>query len=89
YCGQGREVKGYPIRYKNLEKKLRELRVLNMEMETSCLFVLSALRGIMAGSVCAVYADRARRKFIDLKDKDRAEERCINVGIEAFFELKT
>ncbi len=88
YAGQGREVPGFPIREDAkrdaLFPKLLAEGVINFEMETSTLFTLARIstRGIRAGSVCAVFAERTARKF-DLALIPEAERRVIDVGLEA------
>ena len=82
YCGQGREgYKGYlPSFQKDLLKDLQKARVLNFEMEASCLFTLSSLFGKRAGAVCVVIVDRVRDKF---KITDEMEEMVGKIGTEA------
>lgn len=84
YGAQGRHVPGFPLRYPTLSDDMRKLNVLNFEMETSALLTLSQLRGFRAGTVCAVYANRPKNEFISPKEKAKAEERAIRVGINAF-----
>jgi uridine phosphorylase len=62
--------------------------VLNFEMEASLLFTLAQLRGLRAGAVCAVYADRSHNAFVDSDEKARAEDRCIACGLEAVLVLR-
>lgn len=62
YCGQGRPgYKGYTQSFiQNKVEDLRRARVLNFEMETSCLFTLAGLYGLRAGSVCTAFANRKK-----------------------------
>lgn len=83
YGAQGREVPKFKPINPNLPEDLRKREVLNFEMETSTLFVLSKVGGLRAGSVCAVYANRAKGEVINPEQKETAERRCIEVGIEA------
>jgi uridine phosphorylase len=83
YGAQARRVPGFPPRDESLLTKLEAMNVLNIEMETSCLFTLAALRGFRAGAVCAAYSNRHENVFIDTDTKDRAEKRCIETGLEA------
>lgn len=82
YCGQGR--KGFlnylPSFQKELIKDLQKARVLNFEMEASCLFTLASLYGVRAGAVCVVIVDRVRDKF---KITDQMEELPGKVATEA------
>lgn len=83
YGAQARDVPGFPPRHPNLVEDLARQGVLNLEMETSCLFSLASLRGFRAGAVCAVYAARPHGAFVTPEEKDAAEGRCIHVGLRA------
>jgi uridine phosphorylase len=93
YGGQGRDVPGFPLREnarsKNLFPKLLERGVLNFEMETSLLYTLAATstRGIRAGAVCAVVAERQAKRGFDPGLLAEAEQRCIETGLEAVLVL--
>lgn len=84
YGAQGRQVPGFPPRDPELPMKLAAMGVKNMEMEASLLFTLANLRGLRAGAVCAVYANRQADTFVDTDLKDRAEAAAIDVGLGAF-----
>lgn len=83
YGAQGRKVNGFPLRHPDMVDYFREIGVLNFEMETSTLLTLANMRGFRAGSVCTVYADRYRYKFISPQLKDKAELNCIKTGLKA------
>lgn len=83
YGAQGRSVPGFPVRFPELPDQLSRMRVSNFEMETSALFCLSTLRGVRAGAVCAIYAQRAKNVFITKDQKEKAEGRCIAAGLAA------
>lgn len=83
YGAQGRKVPGFPVRHPELPAQLAQMGVVNMEMEASLLFTLAQLRGVRAGAVCAIYANRRENEFVDTALKDRAEASCIEVGLEA------
>ncbi len=83
YGAQARHVPGFPPRFPDLPERLGAIGVKNMEMETAALFCLSTLRGVRAGAVCAIYANRPRNVFIDSAAKERAEGACIEVGLGA------
>lgn len=87
YGAQARQVPGFPVRFPDLPQQLERMNVANFEMETSALFVLASLRGVRAGAVCAVYANRHENRFIDTDSKDRAEARCIGAGLRAVVTL--
>ncbi|MDZ4224548.1 MAG: hypothetical protein U1D33_01435, partial [bacterium] len=78
-----RNISGFPPRDPDLLNKLAAQNVINIEMEASVLFVLSQLRGVRAGAVCAVYGNRHANKFIDEKTMKAAEGRCIETGLKA------
>ena len=65
YVGQGRPgFRGYlPDRWRGIEVKLKELNVLNFEMEASTIFTLANIYGARAGAVCAVIANRVTNEF--------------------------
>ena len=65
YCGQGRPgYKGYTQSFiQNKVEDLRRARVMNFEMETSCLFTLAGLYGLRAGSVCTAFANRKKNEM--------------------------
>ena len=83
YGAQGRQVPGFPPRNPNLPAELGALGVKNMEMEASLLFTLASLRGLRAGAVCAIYANRGADTFVDTDLKDAAEAACIQAGLGA------
>ena len=87
YGGQGRSVPGFPPRRPDLEKDLGRMGVKNFEMECSTLFTLSSVRGLRAGAVCAVYANRHANRFIDTDAKELAEGRAIDAGLGAIENL--
>jgi len=83
YGAQARKVPGFPVRFPELPEQLGALGVLNFEMEASLLFTLAQLRGVRAGAVCAIYANRKENEFVDTDAKDKAEASCIACGLEA------
>ena len=83
YGAQGRDAPGFPPRRQEVVEDLARQGVLNLEMETSCLLTLATLRRFRAGAVCAVYAARPNRTFVDAEEKHAAEGRCIQVGLRA------
>ncbi len=89
YGAQGRPIPQLPIRYPDLAAEMAAQRVLNFEMEASALLVLATLSGCRAGVVCAAYAQRNSGGFVAGEEKDRAEQACIETGLEALFILST
>jgi uridine phosphorylase len=83
YAAQGRKVPGFKPRDEDVPQWLDGMNVSNLEMETSCLLTLAALKGYRAGSVCAVYANRHTNEFADDEIKEMAERRCIETGLAA------
>ncbi|HEY7463288.1 MAG TPA: nucleoside phosphorylase [Candidatus Limnocylindria bacterium] len=81
YAPQGRQMRTLPVRYPQLAEELRRQRVANLEMESSALFVLTALAGLRAGTVCAAYAQRVDGTFLEGAAKEAAEARCIDAGL--------
>lgn len=76
YAGQERYPK---TRKESLLPALQNAGVLNFEMETATLFTLASLRGLRAGSICAVYANRCTEEF----KPGEGEEDAIKLANEA------
>jgi uridine phosphorylase len=87
YGAQGRSVPGFVPRDPDLLERLTRQGVKNLEMETSCLLTIAALRGLRAGAVCAAFANRAQDAFIDEQAMTRAEDDVIEVGLGALHRL--
>lgn len=83
YGAQGRNIPGFPPRYPSLLDDLARIGVMNFEMETSTLLTLASLAKIRAGTVCAIYANRAHDSFIPADCKEKAELDCIHAGLAA------
>ena len=81
YAPQGRAMRTLPVRYPHLAEELGSQRVLNMEMESSALFMLSSLAGLRAGTVCVAYAQRTEGTFLEGAAKEAAEASCIDAGL--------
>jgi uridine phosphorylase len=81
YAPQGRRMRTLPVRYPHLTDELREQKIANLEMESSALFVLAALAGLRAGTICAAYAQRVDGSFLEGAAKEAAEARCIDAGL--------
>jgi uridine phosphorylase len=88
YGAQGRAV-NFPLMKPDTVDKLSKLNVYNMEMEASTLFTLASIKGLMAGAVCAVYAQRIARHGIPSDVKERAERACYLTGLNAIAVLRT
>jgi uridine phosphorylase len=81
FAPQGRAMRTLPVRYPDLAEELRREGVVNLEMESSALFVLAGLAGSRAGTICAAFAQRTTGSFIADADKEAAEARCIDAGL--------
>jgi len=81
YVGQGRPGHGgyIPSWAKNLMADLRQMRVLNFEMESATLLTLANIYGFRAGAVHAVYAQRVKDEFV----AHAGEDELIKVADEA------
>lgn len=87
YGAQGRAIPGFAPRDPELVERLARQGVKNLEMETSCLLTIAALRGLRAGAVCAAFASRSLDVFIDEQAKERAEDDVVEVGLTALHHL--
>jgi uridine phosphorylase len=87
YGAQGRTVGGFSPRDPELIERLTRQGVKNLEMETSCLLTMAALRGLRAGAVCATFASRPRDAFIDEHGRATAETDVVEVGLSALHYL--
>ncbi|MGB9959305.1 MAG: nucleoside phosphorylase [Candidatus Bathyarchaeales archaeon] len=80
YAGQNRLSTYAPIpQAGSLMAAMQNAGVLNFEMETATLYTLASLRGLRAGSVCAVYANRCTDEF----KPGEGEENAIKTANEA------
>ncbi len=81
YVGQGRPgFRGYlPDGWRGIELRLRELNVLNFEMEASTIFTLANIYRARAGAVCAAIANRVTNEF----DPNAGVAEAIKVANEA------
>jgi uridine phosphorylase len=87
YGAQGRTTPVFTSNDTELADKLAKQNVLNLEMEASCLFSLSALANYRAGAVCVVLNDREKNIFISDEGKKTGEKAAIQVGLEAIVHL--
>jgi uridine phosphorylase len=83
FGAQGRPIPQLPIRYPDLADELARQRVLNFEMEASAVMVLAGLARCRAGVVCCVFAQRVTGAFVTGEAKQRAEDGCVETGLEA------
>lgn len=83
YGAQGRRVDTLPHKHPERVERLAAQRVVNMEMECSCLFTLATLFGMRTGAVCAIFADRHAGTFLDPDARARAESAALRVGLDA------
>ena len=90
YGPQGREIPGLRITIPGLQEhlaklKVDELRVVNIEMESSLLFHLLTQMSYRSGTVCPIIANRPAGTF--LNDYGPAVERAITGGLSAMLDL--
>jgi uridine phosphorylase len=88
YGWQARKVPGFEPRFPQLPARLAALGIRNLEMEASALFTLASLRGLRAGAVCSAYANRGKNAFLDERGRKAADERAIDVALEAVAVLR-
>lgn len=87
YGAQGREIPGFPPRHPEITEDLARMGVKNLEMETSTLFTLCAMRGFRSGAVCTVFAQRPDNVFIASDRKIHAEDSAIDTALLAMENL--
>ena len=87
FGAQGRELPGFVPRERDAIAQLARQGVKNMEMETSCLLTLAALRGVRAGAVCATFANRQHDTVVDEQQRDQAQHAVIETGLAALHHL--
>jgi len=87
FGAQGRSVPGFAARDRELVTRLAQQGVKNLEMETSCLLTLAALRGLRAGAVCAIFAHRLDDSVVSEEQKEKAQRDVIAVGLEGLQHL--
>jgi len=87
FGAQGRVVPGFAPRHADLIAQLARQGVKNMEMETSCLLTLAALRGLRAGAVCATFANRQHDTLVDEPQRHKAQRDVIETALAALHHL--
>ena len=70
-------------RHAGLTAELRDLGVLNFEMEAATLLKMGLVYGFAAGCVCAIIAQRTEREEPDLARKDAAVAAAVGVALDA------
>ena len=70
-------------RHAGLTAELRDLGVLNFEMEAATLLKMGLVYGFAAGCVCAIIAQRTDREEPDLSRKDAAVAAAVGVAVDA------
>ena len=87
YGAQERHVPGFAPRTEGRLDALAAQNVLNLEMEVSTLLCLAAYRGLRAGAVCGILANRPKDTFVSFDDKKTVEARAVDVALAAFVRL--
>lgn len=82
YAGQGRKIDGFPIRDPHKVERLREMDVLNFEMEMSVFLTLASISSypLRAGGVTAVFCNRIEGTW---SNSPEYEERAIKTALKA------
>jgi uridine phosphorylase len=85
YAGQGREgFEGFRAAGSEaLVDELRDVGVLNFEMEASAVLTLASIYGLRAGAVCTVYANRTTGEFRVEGERRAAETASLAVALLA------
>ncbi|MFN7181667.1 MAG: nucleoside phosphorylase [Planctomycetota bacterium] len=79
YRPQGRNSRFYENT--DIIKKLQQLGVKNIEMETSALFSIGRFLGFKCAAVCAVVADRINEKYLSPEEVEEIELKLVEVGL--------
>lgn len=87
YGAQNRTVAGLPQNRSFTAEQLQSWNIANCEMETSTLFTLAYLKGLKAGAVCAIYANRINNTFANEDTKVQVETNCISLTLNAMVSL--
>lgn len=87
FGSQGRTLPGFAARDRELVTRLSQQGVKNLEMETSCLLTLAALRDLRAGAVCATFANRHHDSVVDDAQRHKAQHDVIATGLAALHHL--
>ncbi|MDB4972361.1 MAG: Purine nucleoside phosphorylase, partial [Myxococcaceae bacterium] len=81
FGAQGRSLPGFPPRDEHLLARLVRQGVKCLEMESSCLLTLAALRGFRAGAICASFGNRHDDTLLDEQTKASATDSLLNVSL--------
>lgn len=86
YHGQGREAP-FEADYDGTKvvEEYRKLGILNFEMEAETIFTLSAIYGVLAGSICTVHCNRITDKW--LIDNERAQKEMCETALQGALNL--
>lgn len=84
YGPQGRQIKGFPIKYTKITSQLAKKKVLNLEMEVATMFALGNLKKIPVGAVCSAIGNRVRNDFLSDEGIAKAERQSIEATLKAF-----
>lgn len=86
YHGQGRAAP-FEVGYdeKEVLKEYIKLGVLNLEMEAETIFTLSAIYGVLAGSICTVHCNRITDKW--LIDNENAQRKMCETALSGALNL--
>lgn len=77
---------GYILRkWHNSLNEWRQLKVLNFEMEASCLFVMASIFGLQAACICGIVAKRDQSEKPILAAKEESKKRWEKVAVEGIY----
>lgn len=79
YRPQGRVSSFYES--SDILKKLQQLNVKNIEMETSALLSIGRFLGFKCSAVCAVIADRLNNKFLSEDEIEEVEAKVVEIAL--------
>lgn len=88
YAGQARHIPGMPKLNPDIITNLKDMQVLNLEMESSIIFTLAALNQCKAGCICTVVGNRIDDNFIDYSKLPALEEKSARMALDALVALK-
>ncbi|MEE9391225.1 MAG: nucleoside phosphorylase [Planctomycetota bacterium] len=88
YGAQCRQDSGFTPRFPNLIDELAAMNVKNLEMETSALLTMAALKDYRVGAICTVFAERPHGNFVAKDRKVPAEDAALDTALLAFKKLQ-
>jgi uridine phosphorylase len=87
YAGQARYLPNMPQLNTDVIEKLRDMKVLNFEMESSIIFTLASLNQCKAGCICIVVGNRDQDSFIDYALMPELQQTTAKIVLDAMVSL--